>query len=202
MTFPIGKGPLVRAFYGVLARLTAAALLAAALPPPAPVHPTSSELAAMFARGDYMAAAQEAEADARADDLAFAARALLAYCMTGTGEPNDDTVERASRNAEAALKLEPGHEEGRLQLAIALSFKSRRMDVMAAWTSGYGEKGRKLAEDVLKADPSNFYALGFLAVWNIEVERRGGSLGTWAMGARLDKERSYSVLDRLMALEV
>ncbi|MEQ1609517.1 MAG: hypothetical protein ABL956_11210 [Hyphomonadaceae bacterium] len=171
--------------------MTAAALLAAALPPPASAHPTSSELAAMFARGDYMAAAQEAEADAGADDLAFAARALLAYCMTGTGEPNDDIVERASRNAEAALKLEPGHEEGRLQLAIALSLKSRRMDVMGAWTSGYGEKGRKLAEDVLKADPSNFYALGFLAVWNIEVERRGGSLGAWAMGASLDKARSY-----------
>lgn len=145
----------------------------------------------MFARGDYMAAAQEGEADAGADDLAFAPRALLAYCMTGAGEPNDDTVERASRNAEAALKLEPGHEEGRLQLAIALPLKSRRMDVMGAWTSGYGEKGRKLAEDVLKADPSNFYALGFLAVWNIEVERLGGSLGAWAMGARLDKERSY-----------
>ncbi len=145
----------------------------------------------MFARGDYMAAAQEAEADAGADDLAFAARALLAYCLTGAGEPDDAIVERASRNAEAALKLEPAHEEGRLQLAIAMSLKSRRMDVMGAWTSGYGKKGRKLAEDVLKADPTNFHALGFLAVWNVEVERRGGGLGAWAMGASLDKARSY-----------
>jgi len=56
------------------------------------------------------------------------------------------------------------------------------MEAMAAWTAGYGERGKKLAEEVLKSDPRNFYAHGFLAVWNIEVERRGGSMGAWMMG--------------------
>jgi len=170
----------------------------AVLAPFASAHPTSVELAAKFARGEYMAAAQEAEAAAGADDLAFAARALLAYCMTGTQEPDAGIVERASKDAEAALKIEPDHEEGQLQLAIALSLKSRRMDAMAAWNAGYGEKGRKLAEAVLKADPSNYYAYGFLAVWNVEVERRGGGFGAWVMGASLDKARSnYQMALRL-----
>jgi hypothetical protein len=45
---------------------------------------------------------------------------------------------------------------------------------------------------VLKADPANFYAHGFLAVWNLEVERRGGSMGAWMMGASVDAaRRSY-----------
>lgn len=158
---------------------------------PAAAHPTSSELAAKFARGEYMAAARDAETAAGPDDLAFAARALLAFCMTGTQEPDAAIVERASKDAEAALKLDPAHDEGRLQLAIALSLKSRRMDPMAAWTAGYGEKGRKLAEDVLKSDPSNFYAHGFLAVWNVEVERRGGGFGAWMMGASLDDAREH-----------
>ncbi|MDP3494846.1 MAG: hypothetical protein Q8R82_17175 [Hyphomonadaceae bacterium] len=181
-----------------LACWTAAAAAMAMLAPLASAHPTSVELAAKFARGEYMAAASEAEAAASADDLAFAARSLLAYCMTGTQEPDAAIIERASRDAEAALKIKPDHEEGQLQLAIALSLKSRRMDAMTAWNAGYGEKGRKLAEKVLKADPSNYYAYGFLAVWNVEVERRGGGFGAWVMGASLDKARSnYQAATRL-----
>lgn len=164
---------------------------AAVLAGPAVAHPTSAELAGRFARGDYMEAARQAEEAAGADDLAFAARSLLAYCMTGTREPDAAIVDRASKDAEAALKIDPGHEEGRLQLAIALSLKSRAMDVLEAWSAGYGDKGRKLATDVLKADPGNFYAHGFLAVWNIEVRRRGGPLGAAFMGASLKEGRKH-----------
>lgn len=183
---------------GVFRWLAAVAAAMGAFVAPASAHPTSFELAAKFARGEYMDAAREAEAAAGADDLAFAARALLAYCMTRSQEPDAAIVERAWKDAEAALKIEPGHEEGQLQLAIALSLKSRGMDVLAAWNAGYGEKGRKLAETVLKADPSNYYAYGFLAVWNVEVERRGGGFGAWVMGASLDKARSnYQAANRL-----
>jgi hypothetical protein len=170
--------------------LAAALGALAAVGLPAFAHPTSSELAEKFARGEYMAAAMRAEAMAGPDDFAFAARALLAQCMTGASAVDPQLVERAARDAEAALKLDPQHEEGRLQLAIALSLKSRDMDAMAAWTAGYGEKGKKLAEGVLKTDPGNYYALGFLAVWNIEVERRGGGMG-WLIGASLDAARGY-----------
>lgn len=166
---------------------------------PAFAHPTSSELAEKFARGEYMAAATRAEAMAGPDDFAFAARALLAQCMTGAAAVDPLLVERATRDAEAALKLDPAHEEGRLQLAIALSLKSRDMDAMAAWNAGYGEKGKKLAEGVLKTDPANFYAHGFLAVWNIEVERRGGGMGAWMMGASLDAARRHYEAARTLA---
>ena len=184
----------MRGFTGSMGCLVAAGLLAA----PALAHPTSAELAGRFARGEYMEAAKEAEAAAGADDLAFAARALLAQCMTGTTEPDTALVDRASKDAEAALKIDPEHEEGRLQLAIALSLKSRAMDLLAAWNAGYGDRGRRLAMDVLKKDPSNFYAHGFLAVWNVEVRRRGGSLGAAFMGASLkEARRQYDEAVRL-----
>jgi hypothetical protein len=171
---------------------------AAALAGPAAAHPTSAELAGRFARGDYMEAARQAEEAAGADDLAFAARSLLAHCMTGTREPDVAIVDRASRDAEAALRIDPTHEEGRLQLAIALSLKSRAMDVLEAWSAGYGDKGRRLATDVLKADPENFYAHGFLAVWNVEVRRRGGALGAAFMGASVkDGRKHYEEAARL-----
>jgi hypothetical protein len=186
--------------YGVASGLFAAALGAGlALAPSASAHPTSAELAGKFARGEYAAAAAAAETAAGADDMAFAARSLLAQCMTGNSEPDPGLVERAVKDAEAALKIDPEHEEGRLQLAIALSLKSRPMDAMAAWNAGYGEKGKKLAEQVLKTDPRNFYAHGFLAVWNIEVERRGGGIGAWMMGASLDSARRHYDSARALA---
>jgi hypothetical protein len=157
----------------------------------ASAHPTSPELQARFARGEYLEAARQAEAAAGADDLAFAARALLAHCMTGAEEPDAAIVDRASKDAEAALAIEPAHEEGQLQLAIALSLKSRAMDVLDAWNRGYGDKGKKLATAVLKADPDNYYAHGFLAVWNVEVRRRGGPVGASIMGASVRSGREH-----------
>jgi len=166
-------------------------------------HPTSVELANKFSRGDYMQAANEAEQAAGADDMAFAARALLAHCMTGVEEPDAGIVARAARDAEAALRIDPEHEEGRLQLAIALSLKSRVMGPLDAWSAGYGETGKKLARGVLKSDPGNFYAHGFLAVWNIEVERRGGSMGASIMGASIaDAREHYAEAIRLAPSDI
>jgi tetratricopeptide (TPR) repeat protein len=181
------------------ARAIGLAFMAAILAASALAHPTSAELNSKFTRGDYMEAAKEAEAAAGADDLAFAARALLAHCMTGTEEPDAGIVDRASKDAEAALKIDPRHEEGQLQLAIALSLKSRRMDVLDAWSKGYGDKGRRLANQVLKDDPRNFYAHGFLAVWNVEVRRRGGSFGAGMMGASLKSAREHYEKARSLA---
>jgi tetratricopeptide (TPR) repeat protein len=177
----------MRVLAGIYGWLLGAALLAG----PVAAHPTSPELADRFARGEYMEAARQAEQAGGADDLAFAARSLLALCFTGAGEPDASVIGRARSDAEAALRIDPAHGEGRLQLAIALSLQSRSMDVMTAWNGGYGEKGRKLANEVLKADPGNYYAHGFLAIWNVEVRRRGGALGAVFMGASLKDARKH-----------
>lgn len=166
---------------------------------PAHAQPTSAALAERYALGHYLEAASEAEQAATADDFAFAARSILALCMTSAAKLDAALVARAQRDAEAALKLAPEHEEGRLQLAIAVSLKSRGMEVMDAWAAGYGDKGRKLAEDVLKADPGNFYAHGFLAVWHLEVERRGGGVGAWMMGASVGAARRHYDQARALA---
>jgi tetratricopeptide (TPR) repeat protein len=177
------------------ARLLIAALLLAARPASAQSSP---ELAEMYARGNYLAAASAAEAAADPDDRAFAARALLAFCFTEPAGPDPVIVDRASKNAEAALGMNPSHEEGQLQLAIALSLKSRAMDPMDAWNKGYGEKSRELAMDVLKSDPGNYYAHGFLAVWNLEVRRRAGSFSGAFMGASVkEAQRQYEKAARL-----
>ena len=164
----------------------------------ADARPAPPDLAAMFASGQYLEAAERAEVADTADDLAFAARSLLARCMTGEHEPDAAMVDRAASDAREALKLDPDHEEARLQLAIALSLKSRTMSLMDAWYAGYGGDGRKLAEDVLAIDPSNYYAHGFLAVWNVEVRRRGGVLGAGLLKASVEAGwRQYEEAARL-----
>lgn len=154
--------------------------------------PPDRQAAALYQSGAFLEAAGAAAADGDADDLAFAARAVLAYCMTGEGDPPKEMIARAQTYAEQAMQRDPDHAEARLQLAIAVSLESRPMSAMDAWNSGLGKKGRELAEAVLKDDPDNIYANGFLAVWHVEGRRRAGAMGAGFIGASLQEaERRY-----------
>lgn len=144
-----------------------------------------------FQDGAYVQAAEIAAQTETADALALAARALLAEAMTGQTEPDLALLQDAESFARRALDLEADHIEGRLQLAIAVSLKLRPMSTREARRTGQAGMPRTLAEAVLKADPDNAYAHGLLAVWHVEVVRRGGPLGAAIMGASLRKARMH-----------
>jgi tetratricopeptide (TPR) repeat protein len=146
---------------------------------------------AAFRAGQYDLALSEAAAQPSADADALRARALLARAMCAANEPDSRVIRQALAAAEAALAKDSAHEEGRLQKAIALSLLTRPMSLGKARESGYGPEARKLAESVLEDDPDNHYALGFLAVWHVEVHRRGGTIGAAVMGASLKQAREY-----------
>lgn len=153
---------------------------------------------AAFRAGQYDLALTEAAGERSADAHALRARAILAKVMCAGREPELASLNEALAAAEAALKLDAGHGEGRLQKAIALSLMTRPMSLSEANESGYGPKARALAEAVLADDPADHYALGFLAVWHVEVHRRGGSLGAAVMGASLKTARkNYAEAVRL-----
>lgn len=156
--------------------------------------PAAADMAAAsdaFRTGQYDAAFQEAAEERTPDAYAFRARTLLAKAMSGEGEPPRALIDQARAEAEKALLLDPEHEEGRLQKAISLSLILRPMSIGEASKTGYGELSKELAEGVLKDDPKNFYAHGFLAVWHVEVERRGGTIGAAIMGASLKTARRH-----------
>ena len=166
--------------------LFAFALLAAA-----PAFADIEAAAEAFRAGRYDAAFEQAAGEPGADSHAFRARTLLAKAMRGEGEPSRTLIDKALAEANAALKAQPGHVEGRLQKAIALSLIIRPMELSEARRTGYGEESKALAEAVLAEDPANFYAHGFLAVWHVEVERRGGMIGAAMMGASLKAARRH-----------
>lgn len=144
-----------------------------------------------YMAGHYDAAVADAATDRGADACAFSARSLLAKAVSGDSQPAHGLLQSALDEANAALTVDPGHIEGRLQKAIALSLMARPMSLREARDSGYGEQARKLAESVLQDDPQNAYAHGFLAVWNLEVMRRGGVLGAMIMGASHDAAEAH-----------
>jgi cytochrome c-type biogenesis protein CcmH/NrfG len=85
-----------------------------------------------------------------------------------------------------------------VQKAIALSLLTRSMSLGEASRSGYGSQAKALAEAALQDDPTNHFALGFLAVWHVEVHRRGGTIGAAVMGASLRAARhDYAAAVRL-----
>ena len=136
-----------------------------------------------FAEGRYAAAIELSRSTDSADDAAFCARVLLTQAITDPAGPSPQRVQEGLDMANLALAAQPDHIEGRLQKAIALSLLTRPMSLGEARRSGYGDQARELAEGVLRDDPENVYAHGFLAVWNLEVLRRGGRIGALVMGA-------------------
>jgi hypothetical protein len=145
-----------------------------------------------FTEGRYADAAALAQQTESPDHLAFAARSLLAEAMSAPDfVPPAGLLDRAEALARAALDTEPDHIEARLQLAIALSLKARPLSTREAMRTGYGEDARTLVEGVLEDDPHNPFAHGFLAVWHVEVRRRGGTIGASILGASVKKGRRH-----------
>lgn len=145
-----------------------------------------------FTEGRYADAASVVETSHAPDNLAFAARSLLAEAISAPDySVSPSLVEQAEQLAREALLETPDHVEARLQLAIALSLKARPMTIREARRAGYGGDAKHLADSVLDDDPSNTYAHGFLSVWHIEVRRRGGAIGASIMGASVKKARRH-----------
>jgi len=155
-----------------------------------PAMADQTPLEVRFTSGDYAEAATLGETQADADGLAFAARSLLAQAMSAPDYiPPQDVVVRAESIARRAVALDATHIEGRLQLAIALSLRAHPLSTRQAMRAGFGDEAKALAEAVLADDPTNSYANGFLAVWHVEVVRRGGAVGSAIMGASIKQSR-------------
>jgi hypothetical protein len=151
---------------------------------PAAADPPGAALRS-YAAGNFLAAADLAEAHRSPDSLAFAARALMAECIVSSGGARTDALaDRAETAARTALALDPQSVEARLQYAIALGVRGRRASLSDAWRHRYAPRGRDLIEEAIDLAPNNAWAHALLGGWNIEVIRRGGRAGAMAYGAR------------------
>lgn len=153
--------------------------------------------------GAFLEAASLGEAQGRADDLALAARALLAEAVTGdpTGDPADIAVllARAEANARRALAADPSNTEARLQLAVAIGMKGRRAPIAEAVRHGYAGEGRVLVRAAIADAPREAWGHALEGGWNLEVVRRGGSVGAAYYGASVRAGRAAFERARALA---
>ncbi len=126
-----------------------------------------------------------------ADSLAQKSRQLLSECLVKSGCEDETVPQTAEDLARRALILDESHIEARLQLAISISMQARNMSIGKARKEKVAEAMRDFAESVLVDDPDNAWAHGFLAVWHVEVRRRGGVIGAAIMGASLKKAEAH-----------
>ncbi len=117
------------------------------------------------------------------------AQALLSQQMCSDGQPEPAAVQQALRFAEQALMADENDQDARLQKAVALSLLARQMPARRA--RGPVAEARELAEHILAETPDDVHANAFMAVWHIEVRRRGGRLGALLMGARVKDAHSH-----------
>ena len=190
-----------RIWLGALAALTLAATPARADPPSAAIR--------LYVAGNFMAAAATAEQqETSSDSQAFAARALMAACLTSSDRTQTQALlDRAENAARMALQLDANSVEGRLQWALALGVRARHARIAEAVARNYAPRGRRLIEEALQRDPNNAWGHELLGAWHLEVLRRGGSAGAAAYGARLatgmaefDRARALAPNEPIIAL--
>ena len=179
--------PLIYPIMWQMKRLVALALITLS-----PASAETDPFQEAFLAGDFVEARRLAEAENTADSLAFAARSQLAtVVLSATDRASETEILEAETLARAALSRDPDHIEGRLQLAIALSLRARPLSAREVLRTGYGEMARDLAMSILSEDPDHLYSHSFLAVWHIEVVRRGGELGATMVGGSLRKAHEH-----------
>ncbi len=176
--------------------------------PEARADPPRSALQ-LYAAGNFVAAADVAQREPNSSSLAFAARALLAACVT-TRDPAriEPLIDRAEEAAQAALTLDPESVEARLQYAVALGVRGRRASIPEAMRHRYAGRGRDLIEEALERAPNDPWAHALMGGWHLEVLRRGGRSGAMLYGARLadgiiefERARALAPHDPLITLQ-
>ena len=136
--------------------------------------PAAARLA--FQEGRYAEARHQAEAQATAPALAFAARAVIADAITRPDGFCMDCLKQAQALARKAAALDPGVVEAHLQEAVALGFLGRAMGIAAARREGLAEKVRATLDRALALDPGNPWAEASLGAWHLEIVTHAGPL--------------------------
>ena len=106
-------------------------------------------------------------------------------------------LDRAVKDSERALALDPKSVDARLSLTVAIGMQGRRVSLAEAWRRGYAQRGKRLIAEAMALDPANARAIALQGSWNLEVLRRAGRAGGMMLGAGYDK--GVAAFDRARA---
>ena len=159
---------------------------------------TTDEIFAIYARGDYEAAAKAGEASHTAGGLAIAARAVLADDVL-RDQPCMECLQRAEKLARESVAADPKNAYGQVWLAVALGYQARLLGIVKAKLRDMPAQSRAALDAAVADDGKNAYAVSALGGWNIEVVKGGGAfLARTIYGAR--ENEALALFDRAVKL--
>ena len=175
------------------------AVLLLLLAPVAARAATTDEIFAIYARGDYEAAARAGEAARTAPGLAIAARAVLADDVL-RDTPCMECLQRAERLSRAAIAVDPHYPFGQVWLAVSLGYQARLLGIVKAKLHDMPAQSKAALDVAVQDDPKNAYAVSALGGWNIEVVKGGGAfLARHIYGAT--EGEALALFDRAVKLD-
>lgn len=153
-----------------------------------------------FELGRWRQAADTASRLRDPDNLAFAARSLLASALLSPSSRTRTTdIAQARQYAEAALITDARHVEARLQLATALGLQARSGSPTRAFAAGLPQRVKRLLDSVLRDVPSQAWTHALLGGWHLEGLRIGGAAARAMLG--VDLEKGKAAFARAMRLD-
>ena len=159
---------------------------------------TTDEILALYARGDYEAAAKAGEAAHTAPGYAIAARAVLADDVL-RDTPCMECLKRAERLSRAAITADPHYAFGQVWLAVSLGYQARLLGMVKARLADMPAQSKAALDAAVRDDPKNTFAVSALGGWHIEVVKGGGAfLASAVYGAR--ESKAIALFDRAVKL--
>ena len=130
---------------------------------------------AAITAGDFSAAFTQAETLDTAEGYALAAESLLSEIMLGLAEKNKKQAKRARKLAEAALELDPSHQNARLQYAVADGFVARETGDVSAWMKKLPQKTQAIIQAYRTDYPNDPRGDVLLGAWHLAVAGKAGN---------------------------
>ena len=159
---------------------------------------TTEEIFALYAKGDYEAAAKAGEAAHTAAGLAIAARAVLGDEVLRDA-PCMECLQRAEKLARASVAADPHGAFGHVWLAVSLGYQARLMGIVKARMADLPAQSKAALDAAVADDPNNPFAISALGGWHIEVVKGGGAfLARTLYGAR--ESEALALFDRAVKL--
>jgi tetratricopeptide (TPR) repeat protein len=128
----------------------------------------------MIGAGHFTAAAEQADTLQTSDAYALASEALLSEIMLGQAQKNKKQAKRARKLAEAALAIDPAHQNARLQYAIADGFVTRETGDVSAWMKKLPQKTHAVVQAYRTDFPDDPRGDALLGAGHLAIARKAG----------------------------
>jgi tetratricopeptide (TPR) repeat protein len=139
---------------------------------------------AKFDAGEFVAAADVAEAVGTSESFALAAESLAIYGYYVAAEDAKQPVfTRAVDLADKAIAADAENPEAHLQASHAMGRYAQTIGVMEALSEGYADKVRGAIDAALALDPNFWEAHISLAAWHAEITASVGFMADLLYGA-------------------